>query len=125
MKTIGVLYLALCLLLAGAAWGQAVSSVSGILADASGGVIPGASVKIENFAQGLSRETKSDQEGRYTFPQVPPGIYRVSAQAAGFAEVVVNDVLLQVNVPRTLDLKMEVGAVTESVAVSAAAAQVN
>ncbi|MCX6633250.1 MAG: carboxypeptidase-like regulatory domain-containing protein, partial [Candidatus Solibacter sp.] len=125
MKTIGIVYLALCLLLAGAAWGQAVSSLSGIVTDPSGGVIPGATVKIENAAQGLSRDTKTDQAGRYTFPQVPPGTYKASAKATGFSEAVVNDVLLQVNVPRTLDLKMEVGAVSETVAVSAEAAQVN
>jgi hypothetical protein len=125
MKTIRFFYWALGLLLAGVAWSQAVSSVSGILTDATGGVIPGATVKIENVAQGLSRETKTDQAGRYTFPQVPPGSYRASAKAAGFSEVVVNEVVLQVNVPRTLDLKMEVGAVSESVAVNAEAAQVN
>ena len=125
MKTIGVFYLALCLLLAGVAWGQAVSSVAGIVTDASGGLIPGATVKIENLAVGLSREAKTDQAGRYSFPQVQPGSYKVTVTAAGFSELAVNDVVLQVNVPRTLDLKMEVGAVTESVAVTAEAGQVN
>jgi hypothetical protein len=125
MRTIRFVYLALCLVLAGAAWGQAVSSLSGVVSDPSGGVIPGATVKIENAAQGMSREAKTDQAGRYAFPQVPPGTYKASAKAAGFSEVVVNEVALQVNVPRTLDLKMEVGAVSESVAVSAEAAQVN
>jgi hypothetical protein len=125
MKTIRFVYLALCLVLAGTAWGQAVSSLSGIVSDPSGGVIPGATVKIENVSQGLSRETKTDAAGRYAFPQVPPGTFQARAKAAGFSEAVVNDVILEVNVPRTLDLKMEVGAVTETVAVSAEAAQVN
>lgn len=125
MRTIGIFYLALCLILAGVAWGQAVSSLSGVVTDPSGGVIQGAIVKIENVAQGLIRETKTDSAGRYALPQVPPGTYKVSARATGFAEVVVNEVPLQVNVPRTLDLKMEVGAVSETVAVSAEAAQVN
>ncbi len=125
MKTIRFVYPALYLILAGAAWGQAVSSLSGVISDPSGGVIPGATVKIENVAQGLSRETKTDPAGRYSFPQVPPGTFKASVKAAGFSEAVVNDVVLQVNVPRTLDLNMEVGAVTETVAVNAEAAQVN
>ncbi len=125
MRTIRFVYLALCLVLAGTVWGQAVSSLSGVVSDPSGGVIPGATVKIESVAQGLSRETKTDQAGRYAFPQVPPGTYKASVKAGGFSEAVVNGVVLEVNVPRTLDLKMEVGAVTETVAVSAEAAQVN
>lgn len=125
MRTIGILYLALCLVLAGVAWGQAVSSLSGVVTDPSGAIIPGATVKIESLAQGLSREAKTDQSGRYSLAQVPPGTYKVSVRAAGFAEAVVNEIPLQVNVPRTLDLKMEVGAVSETVAVSAEAAQVN
>ncbi|HEY2015916.1 MAG TPA: carboxypeptidase regulatory-like domain-containing protein [Bryobacteraceae bacterium] len=127
MKSINFFYrlAVLSLVAALCAWGQAVSSLAGVVSDASGGVIPGATVKVENASQGLNRETKSDQAGRYTLPQLPPGTYKVTAKADGFADTVVSEVILRVNSPVTLPLKMELGKVSESVAVSAEATQVN
>ena len=94
MKTIRFFYL--LVFAAALGWGQAVSSLSGVVTDPSGGVVPGATVKIENVAQGLSREAKTDQAGRYAFPQVPPGTYKLTgAKAAGFADIIVNEVILQ------------------------------
>jgi hypothetical protein len=127
MKTIRFFYrvAALSLLAAICAWGQAASSLAGVVSDASGGVVPGVTIKLENLSQGLSRETKSDAGGRYAFAQVPPGTYKLTAQASGFADTVVNELVLQVNVPVTLPLTMEVGRVSETVAVNAEATQVN
>jgi hypothetical protein len=125
MKRTNLSCAAAYLLAAAAAWGQAVSSLSGVVTDPSGGVIPGATIRIENVGQGLVREAKSDQAGRYSIPQVAPGTYNLSAKAAGFTEAAVKEVVLQVNVPRTLDLTLEVGSVTETVAVSAEAVHVN
>jgi len=128
MKKTEIFYrvLAVCLLAAVSIWGQAVSSVSGTVTDPSGAVIPGASIRLENTAQGLSRETKSDEAGRYSFMQLPPGTYKITGKASGFANVVVNDVRLLVNVPTALPLTFaKVGAVTETVVVSAEAILVN
>ncbi len=118
--------LPLYLVLAFSAYGQAVSSLSGTVTDPTGSVIPGATIRIEDANHGLTRETKSDAAGRYSFSQLPPGTYKLTATASGFADVTANAVQLLVNSPKTLNLPFEkLGQVTETVAVSAEAAQVN
>jgi hypothetical protein len=107
-------------------WGQAVSTLSGTVSDPTGAVIPGASIIIEDVERGLKRETTADNAGRYTFPQVTPGMYRVTAKASGFNDVVINQVQLLVNSPVTVNIQFEkVGQVVETVSVSAEAVQVN
>ncbi len=123
MKTIRFFYL--LMFAAVIVWGQAVSSLSGVVTDSSGAVVPGATIRIENLSQGLSRETKTDQAGRYALTQVPPGTYKLTGSAGGFADAVVNEVILRVNLPTTLPLTLEIGKVSETVAVSAEAMQVN
>ncbi len=105
---------------------QSLTSLTGTVADPSGAVIPGASITLENVAQGVKRGTTSDAAGRYTFAQVPPGDYRINGQAAGFTDVVINNVRLLVNTPATINVEFaKVGAVAETVLVSAEAVQVN
>lgn len=89
-------------------------------------VIPGATVLLENVERGFKRETVSDAAGRYAFPQVQPDNYRITAKARGFSDVVINDVRLLVNSPATVNVQFEkVGAVAETVSVTAEAIQVN
>ena len=123
MKTIRFFYL--LVFAAALGWGQAVSSLSGVVTDSSGAVVPGATVKIENVAQGLSREAKTDQAGRYALTQVPPGTYKLSEGRAGIRGHHRERGDSAVNLPTTLPLTLEVGKVSESVAVSAEAMQVN
>ena len=118
--------LALCLLLSALLPGQAVTSLSGTVSDPSGAVIPGATVVVEDTERGFRRETVSDAEGRYSFAQLQPGHYRVTGKASGFNEVIVNELQLLVNQPATLNLSFEkVGAVVETISVSAEALQLN
>ena len=106
--------------------GQSLTSLTGTVADPSDAVIPGASINLENVAQGAQRSTVSDGAGRYTFAQVPPGDYRIRGQAAGFADVLVDGVRLLVNTPATINVRFEkIGAAAETVFVSAEALQVN
>ena len=105
---------------------QSLTSLTGTVIDPSGAVIPGASITLENVAQGVERGTTSDAAGRYTFAQIPPGDYRINGQAAGFTDVVINNVRLLVNTPATINVEFaKVGAVAETVLVSAEAVQVN
>jgi hypothetical protein len=105
---------------------QSLTSLTGTVTDPSGAVIPGASITLESVAQGVKRDTTSGAAGRYTFAQVPPGDYQIHGQAAGFADVVVNDVRLLVNTPATLNVKFEkLGVIAETISVSAEATQVN
>ncbi|MBV9037065.1 MAG: carboxypeptidase regulatory-like domain-containing protein [Acidobacteriaceae bacterium] len=105
---------------------QGFTSLNGTVTDPSGAVIPEASVRILNTQTGQERQTKSDASGRYSFQQVTPGQYKVTASAAGFGDVVVASMELLVNTPSTLELKFEnIGTTTQTVSVEADAAAVN
>ena len=93
-------------------YGQSLASVSGTVTDPTGAVIPGANIQIENVNTGASRETVSDSAGLYTFPQMQPGTYKITAKAQGFQNVTISDVRLLVNSPATINIQFEkVGAV--------------
>jgi hypothetical protein len=105
---------------------QAFSSLNGTVADPSGAVIPNATISIKNIETGVERETKSDGAGRYSFSQVSPGTYRLTAKADGFVEISVRSIELLVNAPATVPVVFEkIGAVSQTVQVEASAVQVN
>jgi hypothetical protein len=107
-------------------FGQAFTSVTGVVTDPSGGVVPGATITIVNTQTGGQREAVSNETGAYTISQVLPGTYVLTAKKAGFTTAEIKDVRLQVNTPATLNVKFEkVGGVSETVTVSAAAEMVN
>ena len=103
------------------------TSISGVVTDPTGAVIPGARVAVENTATGLKRQELSDNQGRYTFPQLNPGTYKLSAQSAGFNDVIVQGIQLQVNSPASLNVIFEKLSSTkgEVVMVEGGAIQVN
>lgn len=107
------------------AMAQSSTQVSGTVTDPSGGVVPSANIEIENTATGMKRAGTSDQSGAYAFLQVIPGTYKFTVKANGFRTVTVNDVQLLVNNPATINIKLEVGQVSETVAVTADAEQLN
>ena len=107
------------------AFGQALTSLSGTVSDATGAVAPNVTVIIEDTSRGISRTAVSDETGRYSFAQILPGKYRLTAKAVGFADVVVENLELQVNSPATVNVSLRVKEVTETVTVSAEAIQVN
>ena len=104
---------------------QSSSSLTGLVTDPSGGVVPGATIETVNSETNQKRTTLSDSQGRYSFPQMQPSTYQVTARAPGFSEVVVNNVRLLVNIPLTLDIQFTVGTVQQSVSVNAQTSQVN
>ncbi|MGA7275959.1 MAG: carboxypeptidase regulatory-like domain-containing protein, partial [Candidatus Udaeobacter sp.] len=120
------LSLALALLLlvpALSAYGQFESaSVLGYAKDSSGAAIPGATITLTNLATSISQTTKTDSEGRYEFPSVPIGEYRVGGEAAGFEKVQTQDFTVTTNARQRVDVTMKTGSVSETVTVTAAAA---
>jgi hypothetical protein len=109
-----------------AIWGQgSFSSLRGTISDPKGAMIPGASVTISNPATGFSRSAKTDSQGAYQFPDVPPSTYSVTVQAPGFAELKQANVQLLVNTPATLNLQVQVAGATTTVEVTGAAPLVN
>ncbi len=106
------------------ALGQAgTSTVRGTVTDAQGNVVAGATVTLVNPGTNTSRTATTSDLGTYTFEFVPPGDYRVEVEAKGFKKAVVNNVHALVAQPTPADVKLEVGNVTETVTVSANAAE--
>jgi len=108
-----------------ALFAQAATQVSGVVTDPTGAVIPGATIELENLGTALKRTAKSDSDGNYSFLQVMPGQYKMTATMTGFRTTTIGDVRLLVNNPATVNIRMEVGQISESVSVSAEAVQVN
>ncbi len=107
-------------------WAQQFTQLSGTVSDPSGAVVPGATIRIEDTQRGTSRETKTDAQGLYRFVQVQPGDYKLIAQAAGFNEIVIGALTLEVARPATQNLSFErVGSVATTISVSAEGTQVN
>ena len=107
------------------ALGQNTGTISGTVQDQSGAVIAGANVKAQNPATSFSRETTSATNGFYRFDQLPVGDYIISVEAAGFKKAITQQNRLSVNDALTLDVKLEVGQVSETVTISEAPSAVN
>ena len=102
------------------------SGLSGVVADETGGVLPGVEITVMNKSNGLQRTLLSNDEGLYVFAQVPPGSYTLSATQPGFKSVVIEGVTLLVNTNIELPVVFDtVAALTESITVSASAKQLN
>ena len=115
----------LSLLLSAVLFGQ-TTSLTGTVSDPSGAVIPAATITIINSATGSERTTVSDNQGRYTLPQVTPGTYKITAKVSGFSDVVIDHVELLVAQPATIPIVFEkLGSTTTTVQVESTAAQVN
>ena len=91
----------------------------GNVSDPSGGAIQNATVHLINLATNADRTATTDQRGSYTFPDVAPGAYRLRVEAPGFEPYEQDDIRVQGNAPTTLDVKLKVSQVQQSVRVTA------
>jgi hypothetical protein len=105
------------------AFGQAgaTSSLSGVVADPTGAVIPGAEAKVRNNATGADFTTVTVENGTFAVPALAAGIYTVTVSLPGFKQAVLNNVKLDVGVPATVHVTLELGEASESVTVEAGA----
>src|SRR5262252_10080055 len=103
---------------AGLARAQAVKGgLVGNIVDQSGFALPGVTVTITEVNTSISYSTATNESGNYVFSNLKDGTYRVAAELSGFKRVVRDGVDVPVNATPRVDLKMEVGAVEESVTV--------
>ncbi|MBV8847329.1 MAG: carboxypeptidase regulatory-like domain-containing protein [Bryobacterales bacterium] len=100
------------------------SSLQGVISDAQGAVIPSAIVTVTNSDTSASRKEVTDNSGTFRFLQVIPGPYKIEVQKPGFKTKAAN-MSLQVDVPATLNVTLEVGETIETVNVTAEATQIN
>lgn len=98
------------------------SAIGGTLKDPTGAVLAGAQVTIRNVNTGEVRHATSNVVGHYVVPNLPVGVYKVSAEKQGFQRGVVDQVNLDVQQVRTVDLVLTVGSVSNEVNVTAAPA---
>src|SRR5262249_41644370 len=109
---------ALVVVCSGVAHAQAVKGgLLGNIVDASGFALPGVTVTITEVRTNISYSTTTNESGYYIFSNLKDGTYRVVAELTGFKRVVRDGVDVPVNATPRVDLKMEVGAVEESVTV--------
>ncbi|MCC7342814.1 MAG: TonB-dependent receptor [Bryobacterales bacterium] len=112
--------------LVSACFGQAfTANFTGLVTDPGGAVIPGAQVKLRNTATNEERQTTTGAEGRYTFSQLLPGNYELSASSQGFKTFVQREIQLLANQSAELTVQLQVGDVAESIEVSGAAIQLD
>src|SRR5687768_15680046 len=102
----------------GLAAAQAVTgTLLGNVTDQAGLPMPGATVTITETGTNISFDTVTNEAGLYTFPSLKDGTYRVVAELAGFKRVLREGVIVPVNTTIRVDVKMEVGALEESITV--------
>ncbi|MGH9387584.1 MAG: carboxypeptidase regulatory-like domain-containing protein [Vicinamibacterales bacterium] len=83
------------------------------------GIIPGATVTLVNEGSGVSRDTVSNSSGEYSFPAVDPGTYTIKAQVQGFKGFERQGVRIGTQQFVTLDITLEIGAIAETITVTA------
>lgn len=100
------------------AQGGATSSISGVVVDTGGGVLPGATVVVRNNATGTSFEAVTNETGAFSVPALDVGVYTVTVSLAGFKTAVVKDVRVLAAVPADLKITLELGALEETITVT-------
>jgi hypothetical protein len=98
------------------------STLTGRVADPSGGVVAGAQVAAIEESTNTRYETVTNTDGLYTFPLLLPGTYRLSAEVKGFKQYLQNGIVIGTNTHVGQNITLTVGAMTESVTISADAA---
>ena len=112
----------LALLLCSLAWITAGSqtptaSLSGVVRDSNGAVVPQVKITLRNVVKGTVRATSTDGQGHYSLPAMEPGTYELRAERAGFSTELKSGVVLSVGGSAETDLVLRVGQVTEVVTV--------
>ncbi len=100
---------------------QTAGTITGTVTDESGAVVPGATITITNEGTGtVARTVQSNDSGTYVAEALPVGTYQVAVQASGFARAVRSGIVLNVADRLAINFALKVGAVTQSVDVTAA-----
>src|ERR1700722_17866690 len=107
------------------AQGETTSGIVGQVTDATGAGIPGATVTVSNRETALQRTAKTDDEGRFNFPQLNPGTYSVKVEAEGFAARQNDNVFSGLGQKQTVNFTLQVAQSNQTIEVSGAAPLIN
>ncbi len=114
--------LVLLLVFTPASGAQDLAAITGTVTDASGALIPGAKVALQNASTGVTFQAQTNAEGSYTFRNIAPGPnYTLRFEHDGFAPFTITGVYLNVNMTRTQNVKLQVSSAIQNVEVSAQA----
>ncbi|MEX2264425.1 MAG: carboxypeptidase-like regulatory domain-containing protein [Bryobacteraceae bacterium] len=112
-------------LYAGLCFAQSAQSIQGLVEDSSGAVVARAKVTITNMGTGISRTVESNSAGLYSFALVQVGNYEVKVELQGFKTEAVRDIRVETSAQVRQNFQLEVGAIAETVEVSASSVQLN
>jgi hypothetical protein len=107
------------------AQGETTSAIVGSVTDPTGAAISGATVTVTSAENGLKRSVETDESGRFSFPQLKPGVYSVKAEADGFAVQRHDSVPAALGQRQTVDFKLTIASASEAVLVTEQAPLIN
>jgi len=100
---------------------QNVGSLHGTVTDTTGAAVPQATVTVTDLATDVSRTTKTDNNGAFTVAQLSPGTYKVEVEKPGFKKYLEPSVTVLVATSTTLEVRLNLGTVTQTVIIESAA----
>jgi hypothetical protein len=100
-------------------------TINGLVTDASNSVISDAEIVVVNDATGMKYASKTNDEGIYILPNLPPGPYRLQVSKIGFKTLIKPDIILNVQDALAINFTLQVGAFSETVTVEGGAPLVN
>ena len=88
---------------------SATATLSGTISDQNNAAIPGVDVTVTNVGTRLKREVKTNSDGSFTVPLLPPATYTINARADGFAPIEIQNVVLNVGDQKALKIELKCG----------------
>ncbi|HUO13820.1 MAG TPA: TonB-dependent receptor [Verrucomicrobiae bacterium] len=107
------------------AQGETTSAIQGQAADSTGAMVAGATVTITSLDTGSKRSVKTDQTGRFNFPQLKPGVYKVEIESQGFEPQTANNVFSGLGQKQTVNFTLKIAHSSQTVEVSSQAPIIN
>ena len=120
MMNRSLIALLLLLLVPSGAYAQA--SITGVVRDTSGGVLPGVTVVAVNVGTGVTQQTLTGASGDWRLAALPTGTYEVVFELDGFKKLVRSGISVEAAVTRSVPVRLEIGGLTEEIRVTADAA---
>ena len=119
-----VFVLALLVMSAVGVWAQSTATLSGVVTDPSGAVVPGVHITVRSLGTGIDRETVTDDAGLYAFPSLQPGDYQLQATSGGFAQFIMKKVTLNVDQRAAVNIGLTPASTAQTVEVEGTAPQI-
>lgn len=125
VRLFGLCFIILLLIISSTAAQSPDATISGIVLDPSGGVIAGADIVIINDATGVQYDSKTNSNGIYVVPNLPPGSYRIQVSNSGFKTIIKPNIVIHVQDALAINFTLPIGSASEIVTVKGGAAIIN